>query len=170
MKKINIEELRFNPFTVISNDWTLITAGSIDSYNTMTASWGQIGGVWGHGNARPTAVVYIRPQRYTKQFVDNNEYFSLSFFSKEYHNDLAYLGSHSGKNEDKVSKTSLTPVDDKRAVYFNQANVVLICKKIYAQEIKEECFTDKQVLNDVYPLKDFHTMYVGEIVEVLVNE
>ena len=136
----------------------------------MTASWGHLGSLWGHGGGKPTAVIYIRPQRYTKQFVENNEYFSLSFFEEEYKSDLSYLGSHSGKDEDKVSKTKLTPVFNDKAAYFNEANMVLICRKLYKQDIKEENFIDKSLIEDNYPLKDFHTMYIGLIEEVLVKE
>ena len=81
MKKISVDELMINPYEKIAKDWMLITAGNkLDEYNTMTASWGQIGSLWGHGGGKPTVTIYIRPTRYTKQFVDNNDYFSLSFF------------------------------------------------------------------------------------------
>lgn len=171
MKKIDISELNINVFERIAKGWMLITAGKDkDSYNTMTASWGEIGSLWDHHGDRPVATVYIRPQRYTKKFVDENEYFSLCLFSDEYHKDLGYLGSVSGKDEDKVSKTKLTPVFNEKATYFEQANIVLICRKLYAQEIKEECFIDKKVMEDVYPEKDFHTMYIGEIEEIYVAE
>lgn len=171
MKKVNFEELSINPYSYIGNKWMLITAGtSQDNYNTMTASWGHLGSIWGHGGGKPTAVIFVRPQRYTKQFVDNNEYFSLCFFDEEYKKDLGYLGSVSGKDEDKVSKTSLTPVFDDKATYFSQAKLVLICRKLYNQELKEECFVDKETMNDSYPERDFHTMYIGEIVETYINE
>lgn len=169
MKRVNIEELQINFADKIANEWMLITAGNKDNYNTMTASWGEVGSLWGHKGNRYVATAYIRPSRYTKKFVDENEYFSLCFFEKEYHKDLGYLGSVSGKDEDKVSKTKLTPCFDENTTYFNEASLVLICKKIYAQEIKEECFIDKQVMEDCYPLKDFHTMYIGEIKEVYVK-
>lgn len=171
MKKIDINEFILNPYTKIAKEWMLITAGtSKDAYNTMTASWGHLGSIWGHGGGKPTAVIYIRPQRYTKQFVENNDYFSLSFFDKEYQEDLSYLGSHSGKDEDKVAKTKLTPEFNDKAAYFKEANMVLFCRKLYKQDLKEENFLDKSVVSENYPLKDFHTMYIGEIEEVLVKE
>ena len=171
MKKINIDDINFNPYTLIAKDWMLITAGtSKDKYNTMTASWGHLGSIWGHGGGKPTAVIFVRPQRYTKQFVDNNEYFSLSFFDEKYKKDLGYLGTVSGKDEDKVSKTSLTPVFNDKATYFSQAKIVFICRKLYNQELKEECFVDKKTMEDSYPERDFHTMYIGEIEEVYINE
>ena len=170
MKKIDIEELKINPYTKIAKEWMLITAGNSEKYNTMTASWGHLGSIWGHGGGKPTAVVFIRPTRYTKKFVDENEYFSLCFFDEEYKKDLGYLGTVSGKDEDKVSKTKLTPAYNDKTVYFNEANLVFVCRKLYAQELKEECFIDKAVMNDSYPLRDFHTMYVGEIVETYIKD
>lgn len=170
MKKISIKELNINPYTKIGEEWMLVTAGtSKDNYNTMTASWGQLGSLWGHGGGTPVATIYVRPQRYTKKFVDENEYFSLCFFDEEYKKDLGYLGSVSGKDEDKVSKTKLTIKENDKAVYFNEANLVLICRKLYNQEIKEECFVDKFVVDDSYPKRDFHTMYIGAIEEVYIK-
>ena len=110
MKEISISELNFNPVTMISNEWMLITAGTEESYNTMTASWGHIGSIWGHGSRAATSCVYLRPQRYTKEFVDREPLYTLSFFDPEYKNALGYLGSHSGRDEDKVAKMGLTPV------------------------------------------------------------
>lgn len=171
MKKIYFKDLKKNPYTMFADEWALISAGtSKNNYNTMTASWGHIGCLWGHKGGKPTVVIYVRPTRYTKKFVEENDYFSLTFFDEKYRKDLAYLGAHSGRDEDKVSKTSLTPCEDNRAVYFNEANTVLICRKLYSQDIKEENFIDKNIIDDSYPLRDFHTMYVGEIEEVLVNE
>lgn len=169
MKKINFEELNINPYKAIAKDWMLITAGT-DSYNTMTASWGQMGSLWGHGGGRQVVTIYVRPTRYTKEFVENNEYFSLSFFDEEYRKDLSYLGTVSGRDEDKVSKTKLTPCINEKATYFNEAKLVLICRKLYKQDIKEECYTDKDIIDDNYPLKDFHTMYIGEIVETYIKD
>ena len=167
MKKVNFEELNFNPYLKFAKEWTLITAGTNDgNYNTMTASWGHLGSIWGH---KPTAIMYIRPTRYTKEFVDNNDYFSLSFFDEEYRSDLSYLGTVSGRDEDKVAKTKLTPVFNDKAVYFEQANLVLVCKKIFAQEIKEESFIDSDIIDNHYPERDYHTMYIGEIVEAYIK-
>lgn len=171
MKKIDIKDLNINVYERIANDTMLITAGTKEKgYNTMTASWGEMGSLWGHGGGLPVSTIYIRPQRYTKQFVDNNDYYSLSFFPKGYEDDLLYLGTHSGKDEDKIAKTKLTAEFTDKVTYFKEANLVLICRKLYAQELKEECFIDKNVKEDSYPKKDFHTMYIGEIEEILIND
>lgn len=113
MKEIDIKELNINPYNLFGSNWALLAAGnSKTNYNTMTIAWGQIGSLWskkGKGGTLPIISVYVRPQRYTKVFMDKEEYFSVSFFDDSYKKTLSYLGSHSGKDEDKVSKVGLTP-------------------------------------------------------------
>lgn len=171
MKEIAFQELNINPFTAIAHDWMLVTAGNESrGYNTMTASWGHLGSIWGHGGGMPTAVIYVRPQRYTKAFVDREEYFTLSFFPEGYREALAYLGTHSGRDGDKVAKAGLTPVFEAESTHFAEAAVVLVCRKIYRAPILEEGFVDKRIVDDCYPQRDFHDMYIGEIVKVLVSD
>lgn len=171
MKEISITELKLNPMTLISDGWLLITAGDQKrGYNTMTACWGQMGAVWGKGKGLPTATVYVRPQRYTKEFMDREEHYTLSFFSKAYKRQLVYLGTHSGREEDKISKVGLTPVFAAEYTSFAEAKLVLVCRKLYRAPLIEEGFTDKSILEDIYPERDFHDMYIGEIVKVLVQE
>lgn len=171
MKEINVSELNINPMTMIAKEWMLVTAGNEDrGYNTMTASWGHLGSMWGHGGGLPTAVIYLRPQRYTKEFVDREELFTLSVFPEEYKKDLGYLGRTSGRDGDKVAATGLTPVFEGECTYFAQAKLVLVCRKLYQSTLSEEGFHDKSILTDHYPNRDLHDMYIGEIVKVLVQE
>ena len=110
-REIPVSELNIHPYTAIAKEWMLITAGNEErGYNTMTASWGHLGSIWGHGGGLPTSVIFIRPQRFTKEFVDREEYYTLSFFGPEYKKALGYLGSHSGRDGDKVAAVELTPV------------------------------------------------------------
>ena len=102
MKEINYKDMKFNPFNLIGGEWMLITAGDENSCNTMTASWGHLGCLW--GNNDPSAVVYIRESRYTKEFVDEEPYFSLCVMDKSFKKQMAYLGSTSGRDEDKIAK------------------------------------------------------------------
>src|SRR5699024_4694037 len=104
--KINIAEQTFNPFELISKQWMLISAGSANSWNTMTASWGGVGVIWG----KPSATCYIRHSRYTKEFVDNNEYFTLTFLQDGHRDALNLLGSKSGRDMDKMHDSGLTPI------------------------------------------------------------
>lgn len=171
MREIDVKELQMNPMTLIAKEWMLITAGNEErGYNTMTASWGHLGSLWGHGGGMPTSTIFIRPQRFTKEFVDREEFYTLSFFTENYRQHLAYLGSHSGRDEDKVAKVGLTPVFEGDCTYFKEASMVMICRKLYRAPILEEGFVEKSIVDDCYPEKDFHDMYIGEIVKVLVAE
>ncbi len=167
MKEISVHELMMNPVTLISDEWMLITAGTEQrGYNTMTASWGHLGSLWGHA----TSVIYVRPQRYTKEFLDREDYYTLCFFPASRHRDLAYLGTHSGRDENKVAAVGLTPISDAFGTWFAEANLVLVCRKLYRAPLTEEGFADASVVSAHYPEKDFHDFYVGEIVKVMVAE
>ena len=164
-KEIKPEELNFNPFTRIGSDWMLLTAGTEDKFNTMTASWGGAGVFWG----KPAVTCYIRPQRYTKEFVDNADTFSLCFFGGEKMQELGYLGTVSGRDEDKIAKSGLTLTHIDGVPCFEEATTVLLCRKMYVQTLREDCFTDRAVMESSYPQRDFHDLYVAEIMKVLVK-
>ena len=169
MKEINCKDLKFNPFNLIGGEWMLITAGNEQTgCNTMTASWGHLGCLWGHND--PSAVVYIRESRYTKQFVDAERYFSLCVMDRSFKKQMAYLGSVSGRDEDKIGKAGLSPVYADDTVYFKEAKLVLICKKVYASEIRKDGIIYKDTIEQCYPQDDYHTMYVGKIERVLVRD
>lgn len=163
-KEVSIDSLQFNPFTKISKEWMLVTAGDEKRSNTMTASWGGVGIMWG----KNVVTAYIRPQRYTKEFMDENEFFTISFLPEEYRKALNVCGSVSGKNvEDKWKEAGLTPyyVDGTTAV--EEAELVFVCRKQYHQTMKPECFDVKENDAKWYPDKDYHEMYIAEIVKVL---
>ena len=170
MKEVDVKKLNLNPATRIADDWMLITAGTEAGFNTMTASWGHIGSLWANGGGLPTSVIYIRPQRYTKEFVDREALYTLCFFPEGYKRQLGYLGSHSGRDEDKVAKTGLTPVFGEGYTYFAEAELVLVCRKLYHAPILEDGFVDRSIAERMYPAKDYHEMYVGEIVKALAAE
>ena len=171
MQEISVRALTLTPIHRIGREWMLITAGTRErGYNTMTASWGHLGSLWGEGGGMPTAVIYIRPQRYTKQFVDREAYFTLSFFPEGYKEQLAYLGAHSGRDEDKIAKVGLTPLFEADWTLFAQANLTLVCRKLYRAPILEAGFVDRAIVEQNYPQRDFHDMYVGQIVQVLTGE
>jgi len=152
-------------FGLIGSKWMLITAKKDGKINTMTASWGTAGIMWN----KPIAMCVIRPQRYTKGFVDASDYFTLSFLPEKYRKELNYLGTKSGRDGDKIKETGLTPVDyDGNAVYFAESDDVLICKKIYFQTFDSANFLDPAI-NAVYN-DDYHTMYFGEITDVLKRQ
>ena len=166
MRKIDPKALDKNVFSAIGGQWMLITAGTASQCNTMTASWGGLGVMWG----APAATCYIRPQRYTKEFVDREDYFTLSFFGEEHRKALQLCGSKSGREVDKVKECGFTvQAAECGAPYFQEAELVLVCRKRFAQPMDPDNMP-QEIKDRWYPQKDYHTMYIGEIVEALVGE
>ena len=161
-----IDMLDINPFTKLSKEWALVTAGDKEKSNTMTVSWGGTGVLWG----KNVVFIFIRESRYTKDFIDNGEFFSLSFLSEKYRDALKYCGAHSGRGEDKWSKAGLTPATRHGIPYPDEANLVFLCRKMAAVPIEEASFTDKAIMRQWYGDHDMHTMYVGEIIEVAARQ
>lgn len=166
-KEINVTEINENFIKNIGDEWMLITAGNKDKYNMMTASWGFAGVMWGS----PMAIAAVRPQRYTMEFIKNEEYFTLSFYGddKAIH---AVCGKESGREVNKTEKTGLTPLFDAEsgAPYFGEARLVLVCKKVYTQDLDKSAFLDTDIITKWYPNDDYHTMFYGKIVKALVKE
>lgn len=158
---IDVKSLEKSPFALLGEQWTLITAGTEEKSNTMTASWGALGVLWGS----PMATVYIRPQRFTKEFVDKQEYFSLSFFPQAYREKLAFCGKESGRDIDKIKECGFTMCYEE-APYMEEAELVLLCKKRYVQKM-DVLAIPSEVKEKWYPNEDYHHIYYGEIVKAL---
>ena len=164
--EIKPEDLNESTFKLIGTDWMLVTAQKDDKVNTMTASWGGLGVLWN----KNVSYVFIRPQRYTKEFVDNSDTFSLTFFDNSYHKQLGYLGTASGRDEDKIAKAGLTVKHLDGTPYFEEAKIIITCKKLYAQNLDPECFIVKELDQKCYPDRDYHMMYISEVTKVLVRD
>ena len=163
LHNIDPKQIAGNPFAMIGDQWMLITAGDVERCNTMTASWGGVGVLW----QAPVATCYVRPQRYTKQFLDEQEYFTLTFFSEEYRKQLQLCGTRSGRDMDKVKECGFTvKAAACGAPYFEEAELVIVCRKRYVQDF-DPANIPEDVKEKQYPNQDYHTMYIGEIVEVL---
>lgn len=158
-------KLKDNFFDALDNGWMLITAGNIDKLNTMTASWGGFGILWN----KPVSFIFIRPQRYTFEFVEKNDYYTLCFFDEEWHSALKFCGSKSGRDYDKVKETGLTPIKTPNGIAFKQARLIIECKKLYADNLNENNFLDMSVALKNYPTKDYHKFAIGEIMNVFVK-
>lgn len=154
-------EITDNFFNLVKNDWMLVTAGTPGNFNTMTASWGTMGILWN----KPIAICFIRPHRYTFEFTEKYDCFTLSFFDNQYREVLDFCGTHSGRDIDKIASTGLRPIEtDLGNITFEQARLVLECRKIYADTLKPENFMLMEVATKNYPAHDFHKFYIGEIV------
>ena len=161
-KPVHPETWNDSVFKAIGKDWMLITAGNIQHFNTMTASWGGFGILWN----RPVATIYVRPTRFTDSFVRRYGGFTLSFFNEEHREALNVCGRLSGRDVDKVSVSGLTPTKLKDGqVAFTQARLVFNCKKLYADGIKAQNFLDKGIEKH-YPNRDYHHVYIAEIIDI----
>ena len=152
-----------NPFQLIDKEWMLITAGQLESFNTMTASWGGFGILWN----KPVVFCFVRPVRYTFQFIEKSDFFTATFFDREYREALNFCGANSGRDVDKMAATNLTPLAlPNGSVYFEQARLILECRKLYYSDIDPENFL-VPAINKNYPNADYHRMYIGEIVSCM---
>lgn len=181
MKQINLKSIKVNPFELIGNNWMVISAGDKKAFNMMTASWGHLGALWGHSlDGNPTAEIFVRPSRYTDKFIDKKDYFVLSFFNhKKYKKDLLYIGSHSGKDVNKLSRTKLHVVFQNNLPCFKEAKLTLICRKIYKGKLEKANFIDKKIIDEfytsdpkirsIYNRACWHNVYVGEVIKAYKN-
>lgn len=164
MKEIKISELNMNPFEFIHNAY-LVGAQSETGFNAMTASWGSMGHLW----SKDVITVYVRPHRYTEQFMNESEYFTLSFLDESYKSAVALYGSKSGRDLNKEQATGLHLEKDEFSTYIQEAKLVLVCKKLYKGKFTKEEVVDDSVFK-CYPENDFHNVYIGEIIRVLIHE
>ncbi|MBZ0155548.1 MAG: flavin reductase family protein [Alphaproteobacteria bacterium] len=159
------ESLPENPFRLIGSDWMLVTAGTAKSYNTMTASWGGLGVLWD----KRVCFCFVRPTRYTYEFMERASHFTLSFFDEKHREALEFCGTRSGRDTDKAAATGLTPVTGiPGTVHFAEARLVFECRKIYFNDIDPEHFIDPGI-QDNYLARDYHRLYVGEVIRFLAR-
>lgn len=166
LRPVDPKTLDANFFSLLADRWGLLTAADGAGCNPMTVSWGEAGILWN----KPVVTVYVRPQRYTHGLMDTEQYFSLSFLPEARHDAAVLCGAKSGRDTDKVKETGLTVLNDREAPYFAEAELTLICRKLYAQDLDPACFVDRDVDGKNYPTKDYHRMYIGEIVAALQQD
>jgi flavin reductase (DIM6/NTAB) family NADH-FMN oxidoreductase RutF len=165
LKKISPNEISQNPFELIDDDWFLLSAGDINSFNTMTASWGGMGVLWN----KPVVFCFVRPQRYTYKFMESNKLFTMSFFDDRYRDALSLCGKVSGRQTDKMKATGLKPFESPEgSIFYEQAKLMIECRKLYFSDITPESFLVDGI-DANYPKKDYHRMYIGEIISVFNN-
>ncbi len=163
------EQFNINPFSKIGTEWMAVTAGDKDKVNTMTASWGTLGVLWG----KNVVSIFVRDSRYTKEFIDRQDTFSLTFFdTSDQENRLAlkYFGTVSGRDEDKISHAHMHAAYAADGTpYIDEGNLVLVCRKMSATKILPEQFLDASIDSTWYKDNDYHTMYVAEITQILTR-
>ena len=164
-QKIAAKDINQNPFRLIDDEWFLLSAGCIDNFNTMTASWGGMGILWN----KPVVFCFVRPPRYTFKFMESNDFFTMSFFDEAFREALNICGQVSGRNTNKMKATGLKPIESpKGSIFYEQSKLMLECRKLYYSDILPEHFSVEK-LNINYPKKDYHRMYIGEIISGFSN-
>ncbi|MDR2466957.1 MAG: flavin reductase family protein [Prevotellaceae bacterium] len=167
-KDINIMTLTTSPVRLVSKVWMLVTAGTADSFNSMTASWGGMGFIW----QCPAAFIFVRPQRYTLEFIEREQSFTLSFFDHDrYRAALNLMGGKSGRDMNKANEAGLTPlVLPSGRVAYGEAQYIIECKTMYSDRLKPENFIDDTIPARIYPKNDFHRTFIAEITRTLQNK
>lgn len=165
-RNISFKEFDEEAIKLVGHDWMLVTAGKPNDFNMMTASWGGLGWLWN----KPVAFIFVRPQRHTFNFTEREDYFTLTFYEEADRAILNVMGTKSGRDFDKMNYEKLTPFEtDNGSIAFHEARIVLECRKLFATTLNSEDFVDKELKRQIYPEKDYHIMYVGEIVNILVK-
>ncbi|WP_312280330.1 flavin reductase [Oscillibacter sp.] len=162
LKSVNPKELSIEALRLFTGRMPLLTAGDKTACNTMTIGWGGLGSFWN----RPACTVYVRHSRYTFQFMESNDYFTVSILPKERKDALTLCGTRSGRDTDKIADCGFTlcyGAGD--APFFDEAELVLVCRKLYAQDMTSEFVIDSGAAASFYPEGDWHRMYIGEVVE-----
>lgn len=161
LKEISISELKFNPWEKISKDWFLITSGDESGFNTMTASWGFMGEMWG----RNIIEAVVRHNRYTFEFLEKNDLFTVCFLPSDRKDALKFCGANSGRDCDKAKSAGLTPIFLDGTTAFEEAELVFVCKKLYSADFDLEKLPAEE--REKWYAKDpVHRQYFGEIKKV----
>ena len=149
-------------FEQFDKKWALLTAGNIEKFNSMTISWGGMGTLWG----KPVVTAYVRTSRYTHDFMDDNDYFTVSFYPEEFKSVLGVFGSKSGRDIDKMNYEGLTAVEAGESMTFAEAEVTLVCRKLFKQKLDETNMPD-DVVKAFYSNDASHDMYIGEVADII---
>ena len=164
---MDLKNFNLAPLYAIDQEWAVLTAGEKEKFNAMTISWGGLGTIWN----KPVVTVYVKPIRYTYEFMESNEYFTISFYNEEYRKDLGILGSKSGRDLDKVALTNLTPEFLENAISFKEAKLTIVCKKIYFQDLDIKNIDINSIpqseIDRFYKTEPAHRMYIGEVIDII---
>lgn len=162
---VDFEQTEVNPFKMIGKDWMLVTAGNEEKANTMTASWGGVGVMWG----KNVAYVFIRESRFTKEFVDKEGSFSLSFPEEKFRKEMKFLGTVSGRDEDKIKEAGVHVGYYNGVPYIDEGSMIMICRVMSRTPIRKEEFLDDAIDKAWYESGDYHDMYIAEITDILAR-
>jgi flavin reductase (DIM6/NTAB) family NADH-FMN oxidoreductase RutF len=166
---IPLDKFLTKPYHLFEGEWLLLTSGDFakNHFNSMTISWGSMGVMWG----KPFVQVVVRPHRYTYTFMEQHDSFTLCAFPSKYHSALNLLGTKSGRDSNKMTESGLVPIASTKvaAPGYAEASLIIECQKIYWQDFDPTHFLDQKT-HKLYPQKDYHRIYYGEIVAIYGGE
>lgn len=151
--------MNINPFDKFNKEWALVTAGNKDSFNSMTISWGSMGTLW----HKDIITIYIRPDRYTFDFLKNSDMFTISFYDEKYRDILTMFGRCSGRDINKVEKSGFNPVFMDDGITYSEANETIVLKKIYMEQLNKDLFNE-DILSCYKDNGPAHYMIIGEVI------
>lgn len=171
MKSVNVKDFNTNIFQLLDDQWGVLTVGSPDNFNALTISWGMLGTLWGGvKKGRNIFTVFVKPDRYSHKFIEENDYYTVSFFSKEHIKALGLLGSKSGRDMDKIAASGLHPILLDKGITYEEAERTFIIHKLYRHQ-PDKSLIPHEIVEEFYSTNDGndlpHTMYIGEVVELL---
>lgn len=162
--EISVKDLKIDPFQAFRN-WAMITAKVANKHNSMIIGWGCLGVLW----RKDVACVFVRENRYTYEFIEQSDYFTISFYDEKYKKDLTIYGTKSGKNVDKDALTNFHPISIDEAITYEEAHTTIVCKKIYQSKLEPSDYLN-DVAEEFYKLNDDgtrHHIYIGEIIKIV---
>lgn len=161
--EIKVDDLKLNAWKTLDKEWAIVAAGGKKRHNAMTISWGGFGIMWG----RPVVTIYLRPQRYTRGFVEKKSRFSLNFMpqTKKYRDAMTYIGRVSGRDEDKMAQVGLEFNLEDKTPTIKDAELIFQCRVLYRGRIEKQNFIERDMAKEYYPEKDYHFVYIAEITE-----
>ena len=167
LRAVDPKTLKPEVYQAFGTQYALLTAGDRDCCNTMTIGWCQLGRLWN----QPVCTVYVRPERYTYEFTEKHDYFTVSVMPLEAKQTMAFCGSKSGRDVDKIKECGLTLCYGKEdAPFFDEAELVLVCKKIYMQDLEPNgVLEDEKILSFYGENGGWHRMYVGRVEEAYLK-
>jgi len=155
-------------FNLFDKKWAIVTAGKRDDFNSMTIAWGTMGTIWGGAEkGKPILTVFVNPLRYTYEFMNKNDLFTVCFFSEKFRKELLLMGSRSGREGDRLKGTGLTPVFSDNCVYFKEAETAFVCRKLYQQTLDKSLIPPEIAAKYYKPNDDAHRMYIGEVLKII---
>lgn len=149
-------------FMKFDKEWALLTAGSLDDHNAMTISWGGMGTLW----HKPVVTVYVKPVRHTYEYMEKNDYFTVSFYPERYRKALMLMGSKTGRDCDKDKEAGLTAETVGESVTYKEAEITLLCRKIYFNDL-DTANMSADVVRANYTAEAPHRMYLGEVIGII---